>query len=62
MLVVNLSIEMLKQESILPLKMDLESDVGMEINITLCSRAAVLSRQVIFIVLNKGSHNLSSAS
>lgn len=61
MLVVNLCIAMLKQESILPVKMDVEMGMGREINITLCSHAAVLSRQGGSIVLNKMDHSLSSA-
>lgn len=61
MLVVNLCIAMLKQESILPVKMDMEMGTGREINITLCSHAAVLSRQAGSIVLNKMDHSLSSA-
>lgn len=52
---------MLKQESILPVKMDMETGMGIEINITLCSHAAVLSRQAVFIVLNKVGHRLSFA-
>lgn len=43
------------------MKMDMETCMGMEINITLCSRAAVLTRQDVFIVLTKVGHGLSSA-
>lgn len=52
---------MLKQESILPVKAGMETPMEMEIDITLCSHAVVLSRQAYFIVLNKVGHSLSSA-
>lgn len=44
MLVVNLCIAILKQKPILPVKMDMETGIEMEISVTLCSHAAVLSR------------------
>lgn len=52
---------MLKEESLLPVKPDMDRGKGTRIDITLCSCAAVFSRKAAFIVLNKVSHTSSSA-
>lgn len=46
---------MLKQESVLPVKTDMDTGSGMRIDILLCSCAAVFSRKAVSTVLKSAT-------